>query len=188
MYLVDEAGGPIRPLPSKPGFYDQVPSWSRDGKWIYFGSNRTGRDEVWRVPVAGGGDAQQMTRTGGQMPVESWDGQTLYFSRLTDGGRVLLAMPVAGGPERTLGVTTTFWNYVPGKHGLFYVPLRQGQKAPYTYEVRLLDVATGKSRTWQTVSLAAMLPGLSVSPDGKTVLVSGAATINNDLMRIENFR
>jgi hypothetical protein len=29
---------------------------------------------------------------------------------------------------------------------------------------------------------------LSVAPDGKTVLVSGAAEIGQDLMRIENFR
>ena len=80
IYLIDPAGGQIQMIPSKPGFRDQVPSWSRDGKWIYFGSNRTGRPEVWRVPAAGGA-AEQVTTTGGEYAFESWDGQTLYYLR-----------------------------------------------------------------------------------------------------------
>jgi serine/threonine protein kinase len=189
LYVVDEAGGQAHPIASKPGFNDQIPSWSRDGRWIYFGSDRTGRMEVWRAPAGGGGgDAQQLTTTGGGAPVESWDGRTLYFSRPTEGGRVLLAMPVAGGPERSMDIITTFWNYRPAEHGLYYVPLRQGKKAPYNYEVRFLDFATGKSRLLYSVRLAVMGPGLSVLADGKTVLVSGVAAISSDLMRIENFR
>ena len=30
------------------------PNWSRDGKWIYFGSDKTGRLEIYRLPVGGG--------------------------------------------------------------------------------------------------------------------------------------
>jgi len=40
------------------------PSFSRDGRWIYFASFRTGRYEVWKVPVTGG-DPIQITHTGG---------------------------------------------------------------------------------------------------------------------------
>ena len=52
---------------------DILPIWSRDGNWIYFSSNRTGRIEVWKVP-AGGGNAVQVTRNGGLYGVESPDG------------------------------------------------------------------------------------------------------------------
>jgi hypothetical protein len=38
------------------------------------------------------------------------------------------------------------------------------------------------------VQLAGMSPGLSVQPDGKTVLISGVVTVGQDLFRIENFR
>jgi hypothetical protein len=33
---------------------DVVPSWSRDGNWIYFSSKRSGSPQIWRMPAAGG--------------------------------------------------------------------------------------------------------------------------------------
>jgi len=187
VYLIDPAGGQIQTIPSKPGFRDQVPSWSRDGNWIYFGSNRSGRPEVWRAPAAGG-NAQQVTTTGGEYAFESWDGRTLYYLRPTNGVQTLFAMPVAGGSERPMGIQVTFWNYVPAEHGLYYMPLRQGQRPPFAYEVRFLDSNTGQSRLVHSVRLADAGPGLTVTPDGKTVVIEGVAVVTQDLMRIENFR
>ncbi len=59
---------------------DNMPSFSRDGRLLYFGSNRTGRFEIWRVPVAGGAE-EQLTHEGGCVPFESVDGRTLYYMR-----------------------------------------------------------------------------------------------------------
>ena len=50
-----------------PEVYGREPQnvrWSADGQWIYFGSTRTGRFEVWKMPSAGG-PAVQVTRRGG---------------------------------------------------------------------------------------------------------------------------
>jgi eukaryotic-like serine/threonine-protein kinase len=187
IYVVDAAGGPIHQVGDSTGSNDQIPSWSRDGRWIYFGSNRTGRYEVWRVPAAGGA-AQQVTSTGGSVPFESADGTTLYYSRLINDVRMLFAMPVTGGPEEPLGVSVTVWNYVPAKGGFYYMPVRQGNRAPFIFEVRFFDYVTRQTRLVHSLRLAAASPGLSVSPDGKTVLVEGVAQITQDLMRIENFR
>ena len=187
IYLIDPAGGPIQMIPSKPGFGDQVPSWSRDGKWIYFGSNRTGRSEVWRAPAAGGA-AEQVTTTGGECAFESWDGQTLYYLRSIGGMRTLFAMPLPRGQERPLDIQVTFWNYIPTEHGLYYMSLRQGQRAPFTYEVRFFDSRSGESRVVHSVRFAEASPGLTVTPDRKTVVVPGIAVVTQDLVRIENFR
>jgi Tol biopolymer transport system component len=188
VYVVDEAGGQLRQIPGRTGFSDQIPSWSRDGRSIYFGSNRTGRYEIWRAPAVGG-DAQQVTTTTcGSVPFESWDGQTLIYSRVVEGVRFLYGRPVLGGPERQLVATAPYWNYVPGPDGLYFVTTPEGQRAPFKSEVRLLDLASGNSRVIGSVRLASISPGLSVHPDGKTVIVSGIAEITQDLMRIDNFR
>jgi dipeptidyl aminopeptidase/acylaminoacyl peptidase len=40
---------------------DHAPQWSHDGAHLYFLSARTGSSQVWRLTVAGGGEAQQVT-------------------------------------------------------------------------------------------------------------------------------
>ena len=52
------------------------PDWSHDGKWIYFVSHWTGRNEVWKLPSVGG-TAIQLTRNGGGDPIESEDGTAI---------------------------------------------------------------------------------------------------------------
>ena len=59
---------------------DGNPSWSRDGRWIYFDSARTGEQQVWKIP-ADGGDAIQVTRDGGFAPLESPDGKFIYYTK-----------------------------------------------------------------------------------------------------------
>ena len=59
---------------------DVVPSWSSDGAWIYFASNRTGAWQVWRAPSSGGLE-EQVTRNGGFAAFESPDGQYLYYAK-----------------------------------------------------------------------------------------------------------
>ena len=188
VYVVGSDGGLVQMIPSKPGFRDLVPSWSRDGKWIYFRSNRSGRPEVWKAP-AGGGNAERVTATGGEYGFESWDERTLYYLRPVNGVQNLFAMPLPTGPERSLGIEVNLWNYIPVEGGLYYMPPKQGQRAPYTCEVRFLDTATGRSRVVHSLRLGeAASPGLTVTKDGKTIVIAGATVLTQDLMRIENFR
>jgi eukaryotic-like serine/threonine-protein kinase len=187
IYVVDAAGGSIQAIGSRAGANDQLPSWSHDGKWVYFGSNRSGRYEVWRAP-AGGEDPHQVTTSGGEVPYESSDGRTLFHLRLIDGVRTVFSMPLAGGPPRSLGIAVNLWNYLPVKRGLYYMSVRQGQRAPYTFDVRFLDFSSKQSRTLYSARLASASPGISATPDGKAVLIAGVAEITQDLMRIENFR
>ena len=54
--------------------------WSRDGRWIYFASNRSGEYQVWKVP-ADRGEAVRVTRNGGFVAKESPDGQWVYYTK-----------------------------------------------------------------------------------------------------------
>ncbi len=88
-----------------------VPSWSRDEKWIYFASNRTGRYDVWKV-LAAGGKATQVTTNGGFAPFESRDGKFIYYVKQID-ERGIWRVPVDGGEETFVvdGPTARFWGY-----------------------------------------------------------------------------
>jgi hypothetical protein len=84
---------------------ENMPSWSRDGRFIYYGSNRSGRYEIWRIGVADGAE-KQLTDAGGFLPFESRDGLTLY---LRARGGELLARPTAGGGERSIAACVDTW-------------------------------------------------------------------------------
>jgi hypothetical protein len=130
----------------------------------------------------------QVTQSGGSGVYESWDGQTLYYTR---GGRVrsLLSMPVAGGRERRVIDSVVGWNFVPVETGIYYIS-QPSPDARFAYELRFLDTATGQTRTiYKFESLGVLLPALTVSADGKTIVHSGIRTsANQDLMLIDNFR
>src|SRR4029453_6221966 len=71
IYVFPAEGGPFRRITSEAA-EDVVPSWSRDGKWIYFASMRGGSWQGWKSPGEGGG-AQQGKRRGGLAAVANAD-------------------------------------------------------------------------------------------------------------------
>ena len=79
IYVVPAEGGTVRRMNNEPSDEGR-PSFSMDGKWIYFRSNRSGKDEIWKMP-RGGGAATQVTQAGGFEALETLDGKTLYFVR-----------------------------------------------------------------------------------------------------------
>ena len=166
---------------------ENMPSWSRDGRFLYYGSNRTGRYEIWRVPVAGGPE-EQVTREGGFLPFESLDGRTLYYKR-SEHDSQLLARPTAGGEERTLAPCVPNWAYAVGPRGVFHVDCTTGEGPAASRQLlRHWDAATGRDREVAVLGFGEFLiHGLSNSPDGTSLLYQ-YGTSSSDLMMIENFR
>jgi Tol biopolymer transport system component len=160
-------------------------SWSRDGRWIYFSSNRTGRYEIWRVAAAGGAE-EQVTHEGGWMPFESLDGRTLYYKRAGNDGP-LLARPTAGGEERT--IIACIAGYAVGPEGVFHLDCRTPTTEDRSQRtLRHWDARTGQDRQLATLDTRDdVVLGLSASPDGRSILYTHV-TASEDLMMIENFR
>jgi len=78
IYVIDAEGRNMRAITD--GEYENsVPSWSRDGKSIYFGSMRSGKWQLWRQNLQAG-KAEQITRHGGFTAFESFDGKTVYYT------------------------------------------------------------------------------------------------------------
>jgi Tol biopolymer transport system component len=65
IWVMDVASRAMRRVTDWPGA-ESDPSWSPDGKYIYFLSNREARGyDIWRIPADSGGTATRLTRSGG---------------------------------------------------------------------------------------------------------------------------
>jgi Tol biopolymer transport system component len=69
------------------------PSWSHDGKWIYFRTFEGVGQQIYRAPAAGGAAALMAASDTINVPIESPDGKTLYFMPLY-GGTSLMMLPL----------------------------------------------------------------------------------------------
>jgi len=126
----------------------------------------------------------QITRGGGFEAVYSCDGKTLYYTKHTSTyTSPLFARPVEGGEERQVLDSVFLLSFSIAENGIYHVVNRG---TPFGFEIRFLDFATGKDHVLYTSDL---LPaqGLTVSPDGRTILYSALAAYNADLMLVENF-
>jgi Tol biopolymer transport system component/DNA-binding winged helix-turn-helix (wHTH) protein len=186
IYVVSAEGGQPRRLTTDPA-EDIVPSWSRDGRWIYFTSNRSGRLQIWKMP-AGEGEAAQMTRQGGFEPVESPDGRWLYFTQ-DRGSSSIWRMPTAGGAETPL-FDFHQKNYSRGwtvtSEGVYFAVASSNTQST----IKFFSLSTGTEKTVAEIDrvLPSSVSGLTVSPDGRWLLLPLFARRGSDLMMIENFR
>jgi Tol biopolymer transport system component len=177
-------GGAVRKLTSDEG--DEIdPSWSRDGNWIYYSCNRTGRFEIWKAP-AEGGKGVQVTRNGGFVSFEAPGGQLLYYTKSLDyePSSGLWAVPVKGGEEKKILEFVLERAFFVAENGIYYVP-RPGRDGGTSINFR--DFSTGKTR--EIVHLKVRSSGsLTVSPDRSSVLLSVVARRGANVMVVENFR
>ena len=113
---------------------DFLPSCSRDGRWIYFSSNRSGTHQIYRIPATGG-DPVELTREGGRMSRESFDGRVLYYNRNERLRRLDLLTGeddwVSGLNDVNIGYS---WDV--GRNHLYYVPQKTpGPPVAYRYHL-----------------------------------------------------
>jgi eukaryotic-like serine/threonine-protein kinase len=89
------------------------PTWSPDGRFIAYSSDRSGNFDIWVQPV-GGGDAVQVTKS----PAHDWqpdwspDGSQIVFRSEREGGG-LFAVPALGGRERKISSFGYFPRWSP---------------------------------------------------------------------------
>jgi len=180
VHVIPAAGGKPRRLTSDPAD-NHVPSFSRDGKWIYFSSNRTGEYQIWKIPVAGG-EAVQVTHNTGFAAFESPDGAYVYYTQTAGAPGPLWRIPASGGqPVKVLEGVVQLAFTVSDK-GIYYID----RPADET-RLQFYNPASGRS-TAVARNLGDVSQGLTVSPDGRTILYPRMDSPVNDLMLVENFR
>jgi Tol biopolymer transport system component len=167
-----------------------IPSWSNDGKWLYFQSttaraatnlkNALG-ERIFRCP-ASGGDAAALSAESGFFPWESYDGKTLYFADESEKSSIHMVSVQPAGTESVLrgmpALDASEWTVVP--QGIYFVPA----EAPRS--VRYFDFATKQVRQIFEVEKD-FEDSLSVSPDGRWILYTQVDDYNTDIMLVDHF-
>ncbi len=186
VWTIPAEGGAPRRI-TKPTGDQTVPTWSRDGKWIYFSEAREGGRDIWRVPATGGA-AEQLTRTGsGFLAYETADGASLLYQPKY-GNSPLLVMPLTGaGPPRRLIECVRHASFIPVGTTIVYAACEPST----TPSLHSIDLVSGRDRLLGTLQHFPPDPlghPLAVSPDRKTILFAGLVRRGADLMLIEHFR
>jgi Tol biopolymer transport system component/DNA-binding winged helix-turn-helix (wHTH) protein len=175
-------GGAAQML-TQDSFHSVCPSWSHDGKTIYFGSERSRDWQVWKMP-AQGGTPVQVTRHGGHAPLESLDGKFLYYSKTPKAEPEIWRVPVDGGEETQLPLvrpgTWASWQVVEG--GILFVGPALGHQAVLSF----YDFA--KARTTILTVLNKTPFWLGATRDGRTVAFDQPGQEQAQAMLVDNFR
>jgi Tol biopolymer transport system component/DNA-binding winged helix-turn-helix (wHTH) protein len=184
LYTVAVSDGTVKRLTDQKLSNSVEPSWSRDGKWIYFGDDRTERFEVYRIPV-GGGATEQLTRNGGLHAEESVDRKWVYYSKDAESPSSIWRIPRDGGQETLMidGLSAST-NFMPTEKGIYFIS-GEHEWGPTTVE--FYDFATARRK----VLFAVQKPftwGLALSPDGRWLVHGLEDHVSSNLMLIEDLR
>jgi Tol biopolymer transport system component len=162
-----------------------TPSWSHDGKWLYFQARTADapHERIFRCPATGG-DAVALSAEAGTFPWESYGGETVYFVNAGSGSTLDMVSLKPVGKELVLKgmpavADRSQWTVVPG--GIYFVP------ADAPKSLRYFDLATRKVRQIFEAEKA-FVNGLSVSPDGRWILYTQSEEQTSDIMLVEHFR
>jgi Tol biopolymer transport system component/DNA-binding winged helix-turn-helix (wHTH) protein len=185
IFLVDSEGRNLHVLVSDT-YPNEVPSWSDDGKAVYFASRRTGDNQVWRHELSTGKETQ-VTRHGGFAAFESYDAKWLYYSKYEGGG--IWKMPVGGGQEDlvTDSLHRGDWgNFAVTNNGLYLVD-SDAKVGPaimfYNFQTRRLSPIL----TFEKDPCPGG-PNLAASRDGRTLFYSQVEFENSTVSMVENFQ
>jgi eukaryotic-like serine/threonine-protein kinase len=184
IWMVDAEGGAPHRLTTQAGD-EHTPTWSHDGRWIYFTSEQgaTARD-VWRVSADGKISERLIRGASGPFACETADGKALLFQP-KDADSPLMAMPLPSGPVRQLVPCVKQSAFGVGPMGVYYVACEPSPNP----SLHVLDLKTNRDKRLGTLDgITDRALGLSVSPDGRTIVYPKLVNQNADLWLIENFR
>ena len=181
LYVVAADGSPpIRPLTSNTS-NNIRPSWSGDGS-IYFGSNRTGEWQIWRMP-SGGGKANQITFGGGMHPIVSPDGRQVFYTKEPP-AEGIWKIPAEGGQEVQITKQGRGMGFDVADPGIFFMNWSANPVAVEMFDFASQQVVTVAPLPLRSEAVA----NLAVSRDGRSILYVAYESRQSDIEMLREFR
>jgi Tol biopolymer transport system component len=186
VYVINSTGGKPRQVTTEQS-EECCASWSRDGQWIYFGSDRNGSLQIWKVPSTGG-PAVQVTSHGGFEGFESLDGRHFYYAKGRDIPGIW-RIAVGGGEETPVldHHGAGLWrSWAVTEQGIYFATA----ETPNRPIIEFFSFATRQVTPIATIDkpISSRVAGLSASRDGRWIVYTQIDHQNSDIMLMEGFR
>ena len=181
IYIVDAAGGLSQRFTMSDA-QDSRPSWSKDGRFVYFGSDRSGAWQIWKQPVSGG-EAVQVTTNGGMAGWETKAGEALLFLKADTSG--IWEMKMKEQEEQLLIKADPSFVTVTDQN-VFYIhpPMTASQHTIMRYDLNSLETEKIANIPFRPLHYFSRW-GFAVSPDERWIYFSQVDKSESDLMLTE---
>jgi Tol biopolymer transport system component len=175
IFVLTLASGAVRTI-ADDSFEQRVPAWSRDGKSIYFNSDRGGQCAIWKLRL-GDKTPVRVSPFRTFLPQESADGSALFFNK--DDGELWRAQPDGSqaAPLSPGASSSPDINWTLHGEEVFYTRETEHSGAEF-WRVshglsKLMGAAAGQ--------LVPATPSLAVSPDGRWLLFAEQDSAASDI-------
>lgn len=174
IYEIPAAGGDMQ-LVDDAGVEQRMPGWASSGKSIYFNSVKDGAVAIYLKDLVAG-TTVRVSEHEMYTVAESPDGRALYYSDRS--GNLFEANPDGSGaqPLNVRAFPVKSWS--PTAHGFVYS--REGAAAG-TFEICLFEDGKVTSLGTPEGPLVTNDPDVTLSPDGKWLLVAQQDQIRSDI-------
>ncbi|HET8637780.1 MAG TPA: hypothetical protein VFL96_13105 [Acidobacteriaceae bacterium] len=193
LFVISADGGTPRRIDKPSSGENCCPSWSRDGQFIYFASSRTGKFQVWKTSAAAGETssrpAVQVTQGGGFRAFESADGQYLYYAKGREERglwRRDLTLPGKEEPVLESLQDAGWWALAPGVVYFLELP----ESVDHRIRLKALDTASLEVRELAALPYPVIryTRAIAASRDGRHLAYVQVASLDSDIMLLQNFR
>jgi eukaryotic-like serine/threonine-protein kinase len=183
IYIVNSESRQLRRITTETSD-ERDATWSRDERWIYFTSNRTGNYRIWKCPV-NAGEAVQISpdeSREGWHSLESQDGKWL-FSMDFEKNKIWKYFLENRQKQLFLDNVLSF-NWALSEDGMYYLQesLSTGESVMY-----FKNFATNNTKKLASIKLK-NLWNFSISPDRRSFLVTEEQSEDYDIYLVENFQ
>ena len=162
-------------------FDNSVPSWSADGKWVYYTSKHGDSIQIWKTPSSGGQPVQVTTAIGNR-PFETADGRALYFLGSPRGDEIWEKRLPDGAERRVPEITEPVDTWQVAQNGIYFV--RRKKSIP---ELWFFQFETRSTKKIMDIPDRGFMGEISINKDGKEMLYTQIDSSGMDIMLVRNF-
>lgn len=183
IYLLELTSKHSIPLTDSP-FDEKHPTWSRNGQYVYYTSNRNNQWEIWRQSL-NHPSSETILLTKGYLAKEAYDERSFFYTKArTDG---IWQFNFKDGSSKLLvpDLHHLDWgNWAPTQTGIYFIKRSKGKNQIYFYDFQL---GTSRRITNLPFKVPYGDPAFAISANQRWAIIGDFKNYKGDLVLLENY-